>query len=182
MKIPSSNIMFMGDSAGGGLSVLSAIQAQQEQLPQPAGSILISPWVDMSLSAYEGGNQAVMSDFLANANTAVPVMAKAFLGVYSSTDAEVNPLLQPLQRINGLNPQRVFVGAAEFALSDSKDWARRCQEAGVKCELHIEWGLMHLWALGSNFIEPALREKTDARMVDWIIEYVHGGLIDLSNE
>ncbi|KAH7064051.1 Alpha/Beta hydrolase protein [Paraphoma chrysanthemicola] len=174
MGILSSNIIFMGDSAGGGLSVMSAIQARKEQLPQPAGSILISPWMDMSLSAYEGGNQAVMSDFLVTANTAVPVMTNAFLGGFSGSDPEVNPLYQPTELIRSLNPQLIFVGAAEFALSDSKHWAQRCQDAGIKCELHVAWGQMHVWALGSSFIEPALRDKTDARMVEWMIECVHG--------
>lgn len=174
MKISESNIIFMGDSAGGGLSVISALHAHEESLPQPAGSILISPWIDMSLSAYEGGNLAVMSDFLVAANTAVPAMAKSFLGVYAGTDPEVNPIYRPLDQIKGLNPQLIFVGAAEFALSDSKDWARRCKDAAVKCELHVEWGQMHIWAMGSSFIKPELREKTDTRMVDWMIECVRG--------
>lgn len=174
MKIPASKIVFMGDSAGGGLSILSALRVQEEGLSQPAGSILVSPWLDLSLSAYEGGNQAVMSDFLVSANTAVPVMAKAFLGTFSGTDPEVNPIYQPLGRIEGLNPQLIFVGAAEFALSDSKDWARKCKDAGIKCELHIEWGQMNIWAMGSSFIDPKLRDRADARMIDWIVECVHG--------
>lgn len=128
----------------------------------------------MSLSAYEGGNQAVMSDYFIMANEAVPVLTKAFLGKYAGTDGDANALYRPLDQLRGLNPQLIFVGAAEFALSDSKDWARRCLEAGVAYELHVEWGQTHIWAMGSKFIEPELRRKTDERIVAWISSHVHG--------
>ncbi|KAK4636479.1 Esterase [Fulvia fulva] len=173
LNIPASKIMFMGDSAGGGLCINAALHALETGVPQPAGSVLISPWLDMSLSAYEGGNQAVMSDFLVAANTAVPVMANAFLGPYAATDPDVNPLCRPLEQIKNLNPQLIFVGGPEFALSDSKDWARLCREAGVKHELHVGWGQLHVWALGLKWIEPSLRRKTEERIVDWMIDCIH---------
>ena len=47
-NVSPHNIIFMGDSAGGGLvlSVLGAAKA--EGLPLPAGGILWSPWVDLT--------------------------------------------------------------------------------------------------------------------------------------
>ena len=142
----------MGDSAGGGLSINTALHVKiTTDLPQPACSILISPWLDMPLSAYEGGNSAVCSDFLVSANQAVPLMANAFLGPYKADDPDVNPLYRSLDDVTGLNPQLIFVGAAEFALSDSKDWARKCREAGVECELQVEWEncMFGLWEVSS---------------------------------
>ena len=159
----------MGDSAGGGLSINSALHIKNSlQLPQPSCTILISPWHDMALSAYEGGNASVCSDFLVSANIGVPLMAKAFLGPYAPDDPDVNPLFRSVEEVKGLCPQLVFVGAAEFALSDSKDWARLCKRAGVECELQVEWGQLHVWALGSRWIEPELRRRTDERIVGWM--------------
>jgi acetyl esterase/lipase len=98
-------------------------------------------------------------------------MANAFLGPYKADDPDVNPLYRSIDEVKGLNPQLIFVGAAEFALSDSKDWARKCREAGVECELQVEWGQLHVWALGSKFIDPELRRRTDERIVEWMIRW-----------
>jgi acetyl esterase/lipase len=98
-------------------------------------------------------------------------MANAFLGPYKANDPDVNPLYRPIDEVKRLNPQLIFVGAAEFALSDSKDWARKCREAGVECELQVEWGQLHVWALGSKFIDPELRRRTDERIVEWMIRW-----------
>ena len=128
----------------------------------------------MALNAYEGGNLAVMSDFFVVANQTVPLMAKAFLGKYSGKDAEVNPLYRSTEQIAGISPQLILVGAAEFALSDSKEWARKCRKAGVVHELVVGWGQLHVWALGSSFVDPDLRRKTDEHMIDWMISCLHG--------
>lgn len=42
--------MIAGDSAGGGLSLSTAIAIRDAGLPLPAALVLLSPWVDLSLS------------------------------------------------------------------------------------------------------------------------------------
>ena len=48
--IPSSKIVFAGDSAGAGLSVSVLTVLRDLGLPMPAGAVLISPWVDLTHS------------------------------------------------------------------------------------------------------------------------------------
>lgn len=124
--------------------------------------------MDIALTSFEGGSHAVTSDYFTQANTAVPVLAKMFRGNYAADDPEVNPLYAQENDLKGLNPQLIFVGGAEFALYDSKQWAELCKRAEVQHELHIEWGQLHIWAMGSQWIEPGLRARTDARILDWI--------------
>ncbi|PVH71629.1 alpha/beta-hydrolase [Cadophora sp. DSE1049] len=160
------NIIFMGDSAGGGICINSSLELNPQSLPQPNCSILISPWIDMSMRAYDGGNMAVESDFFVMANTAVPALANMFMGAkYSGTDPQVNPLYREAEEVRGLNPQLIFVGAAEFALLDAKEWATLCEKAVV-----AGWGELHVWALGSSFLDPKLRARSDEKMVEWMIE------------
>jgi monoterpene epsilon-lactone hydrolase len=45
------SIVFGGDSAGGGLSVATALNIRDSNLPMPAGLVLISPWVDLESSS-----------------------------------------------------------------------------------------------------------------------------------
>lgn len=140
----------------------------QQGQPQPAGSILISPWIDMSLKAHQGGNALVETDYVVNANTILPLYVEKWLGGRSATSVEVNPLYYKPDQIKGLNPQLIFIGAAEFALQEAKDLATLYREARIKHELVVEWGQLHIYALGSKWIDPAVREKTDGKIIEWM--------------
>jgi acetyl esterase/lipase len=45
LHIPPSNILFAGDSAGGGLCLALLMYLRDNNYPLPAGAILMSPWV-----------------------------------------------------------------------------------------------------------------------------------------
>jgi hypothetical protein len=38
----------------------------------------------------------------------------------------------------------------------------------VKHDLVVEWGQMHVYALGSSWLEPGVRKKTEMKIVDWM--------------
>ncbi|KAF5640798.1 hypothetical protein F52700_3509 [Fusarium sp. NRRL 52700] len=170
--VDPAKIIFMGDSAGGGLSIISAIELLRLGLPQPAATILISPWIDMSLTAYRGGNPAVETDYFIVANEAVPRLARLFAGDFALDSPEVNPLSRQPEEIHGLCPQLILAGGAEFALYDSKAWAQLCAAAKVRQQLHVEWGHLHIYALGSRWIDPAIRKRTDLMIIGWMIKHV----------
>src|SRR5690606_23907211 len=54
LQYKSSDIIIAGDSAGGGLALLSIQKISNFNnfliLPQPKGIVLLSPWVDLSMS------------------------------------------------------------------------------------------------------------------------------------
>ncbi|KAF9781428.1 hypothetical protein IL306_014047 [Fusarium sp. DS 682] len=170
--VAPGKIVIMGDSAGGGLSILSGIELLRLGLPQPAATILISPWIDLSMTAYQGGNAAVESDYFIMANQAVPRLARFFAGDFALDSPEVNPLSRQPEEIHGLSPQLILVGAAEFALYDSKAWAQLCGAAKVHRQLHIEWGQLHIYAMGSRWIDPTIRKQTDLKIIGWITEHL----------
>ncbi|KIW98145.1 uncharacterized protein Z519_01729 [Cladophialophora bantiana CBS 173.52] len=170
--IKPENIVFMGDSAGGGVSVLAGLELKGHNLPQPAATVLISPWLDMNGKAYEGGNGAVETDYFIVANRAVPALAKLFIGDIPADSPEVNPLYHQPEALEGLSPQLILTGGAEFARYDSEKWAELCRAAGVECKLVIEWAQLHIYAVGSKFISPAVRRKTDGLIIQWIKDHV----------
>ncbi|KAH8595052.1 Alpha/Beta hydrolase protein [Bisporella sp. PMI_857] len=170
LEFPPSRILFMGDSAGGALTVLSGLHLQKLSLPQPAGYILLSPWLDHSGATFDGGNPMVETDYLVQANIMVPKFSNWFIGSWNGADPEVNPLFEEEDRIKNLSPQLILVGAAEFALHDSVQWAQFCKKTGVKHKLVREWGQIHIYALGSKWIEREVRERTDGLIFDWIEE------------
>ncbi|KAK8846560.1 hypothetical protein IAR55_005646 [Kwoniella newhampshirensis] len=50
LSIPPENIIIMGDSAGGGLSLALCMYLRDEGYKLPAGLVLMSPWVDLTMS------------------------------------------------------------------------------------------------------------------------------------
>ncbi|KAK5400811.1 hypothetical protein LTR06_011232 [Exophiala xenobiotica] len=166
--ISSENIVFMGDSAGGGLCVLSGFECMSLGLPQPAGSILLSLWIDMSLRCHQGGNALVETDYVVTANKVCPIYAAQFLGGLPGDSKQINPLYREPSEITGLNPLLILTGAAEFAVQDSKDLAMLASKAGVENKLICEQGQLHIYALGSTWLDPRIRERTDKTIVDWM--------------
>ena len=156
----------------GGLCILAGLELKRLNLPQPAATILISPWIDMALKAYRGGNPAVESDYFLVANKAVPALVSLFIGDRSPDSPDVNPLYCRLEELKGLSPQLIFAGGAEFARYDSEKWAEMCHNAGVYCKLTIEWAQLHIYAVGSRFTHPAVRRKTDGMIIEWIKTHV----------
>ena len=151
---------------------MTAIECVRLDLPQPAASILISPWLDYSLRAFEGGNPLVETDYLVHANQVVPRMVQDFLGNISGSSPDVNVLFRKPHEIKNLNPQLILTGAGEFAVQDARDWATLCREAGVKHEMLVEWGQLHIYALGSKIVDPGVRRTTDAKIVSWIMQHI----------
>lgn len=134
--------------------------------------ILVSPWIDMTLKAHQGGNPAVESDYFLLANSAVPGLVRLFIGDRPPESPEVNPLRHQPHELEGLSPQLIFTGGAEFARQDSEQWAELCHKAGLRYKLVIEWGQLHIYAMGSNFINPTIRHKTDDMIIEWIKDHV----------
>lgn len=126
----------------------------------------------MAMSAYEGGNAAVETDYFMMANEAVPALVSLFTGGLPPDSPEVNPLYCPPTDIKGLSPQLILTGGAEFARRDSERWAEKCSEADVKHKLNIEWGQLHIYAVGSKFTAPEVRRKTDHLIIDWIKNHI----------
>ena len=139
-------------------------------LPQPAGCVLQSPWMDMSLRCHEGGNALIETDYVVTANKVCPLYAAKWLNGMSGASKEVNPLYREPSEFAGLNPLLILVGAGEFALQDSKELAILASKAGVKIKLVCEEGQLHIYALGSTWLAPEVRRRTDATIISWIQE------------
>lgn len=126
----------------------------------------------MTLKSSQGGNAAVESDYFIMANRTLSQLVSLFIKDHPPDSPEVNPLYSQPEECAKLSPQLILVGAAEFALYDSKQWADFCTRAGLQHKLVVEWGQLHIYAMGSNFTDPDVRRKTDAMIVEWILQHV----------
>jgi len=155
---------------------MAGLELEKLRLPQPAGTVLMSPWLDTSLRQYDGGSPLIESDYVVTANWSVPMMFKMFLGDMPGESPDVNPLFREPKEIRNLSPQLILVGGAEYAMQDGRDWSYLCKAAGVKHRLVVEWGQLHIFAMGSRWVDPEIRQRTDNTIIDWVQCCMRGSL------
>jgi len=145
-----SQIVLVGDSAGGGL-VLSVLLALREQgKPLPAAAICLSPATDLTLGGeswkFNAKKELVITRFIAEQ------VAPKYLGEIDPH----NPLASPLYgNLHGLPPLLIQVGSDEVLLSDSTSFAERARAAGVDVRLQVWPGMQHVWQFTASFVPEA---------------------------
>ncbi|RZI85293.1 MAG: alpha/beta hydrolase [Rubrivivax sp.] len=138
--ISPKNVVFAGDSAGGGLALACLVAARDQGLPMPAGAVLFSPWTDLSCS---GETMKTLSDADVMFNPeSLPQAAAFYLAGQSATHPLASPLFADLK---GLPPLMIHASRHEILLSDSTRLHERAQQQGVQSELHLRAKLPHVW-------------------------------------
>jgi monoterpene epsilon-lactone hydrolase len=129
-----------GDSAGGGLSVATAVAARDAGLPLPAGLHLISPWANMTNAspAYAAKGEF---DFLIT-QTGIDEFRANYLGDGDPRHPLASPVFADL---TGLPPMLIQVGSEEVLMSDSTTLAEAAGLARVDVTLRIWPEMIHIW-------------------------------------
>ena len=71
LDLTESEIIVSGDSAGAGLALAMVHRARSEGLPEPAGLLLFSPYIDLDHSGYTIRTNA-LTDYLPVREMSVP--------------------------------------------------------------------------------------------------------------
>ena len=148
-SIDPAKIIFIGCSAGGGLTVTTCLKIKELSLPQPKAIILLSAWLDLlgQLPSYKK-NAAI--DALLDYET---ISDTAYLYAKNNLD---NPLLNPLSEdLSGFPDTFAQVGTHEMLMDDSVFLTKRLTKYGVKNELDICQGGFHSWQLFNNHIKES---------------------------
>ena len=135
-----ADIILMGESAGGGLTLALCLALKGRGSPMPAGIVAASPWTDLTASG-PSYTDNVKKD---------PSMSPERLDFFASqyTSDRKNPLVSPLfGDLKGLPPVLTFVGGDEVMLSDSVLLHEKLLASGVASELHIADGFWHTYLL-----------------------------------
>ncbi|SDX40837.1 alpha/beta hydrolase [Marinobacter mobilis] len=143
-------LSIVGDSAGAGLALTLAVAIREAGLPSPASLVLLSPWVDLSLSgetiaSHRRRDPMISADWLQWAG-------KLYRGHADRADPACSPLFADLR---GLPPILIQVGSEEILLSDAQRLHQRCEEAGVACDLREYAGLWHVFQLHFGWLPEA---------------------------
>lgn len=140
----ASAIAIVGDSAGGGLALVTATRmaaaATGGAVPRPVATVAISPWTDLALTGDSIAARAGDDPLLTRA-----VLDQAritYLGAADPTDPRASPLYGDLA---GLPPAMIHVGEDEILLDDARRMADRIAAAGSPVALHVWQGMIHVF-------------------------------------
>ena len=133
-------IIVMGDSAGGGLSAAFCEYLAVNDIPQPRNLILISPWVDVSMS---GNYDDVEYDPMLGVDGARE-MGKAWAGDLDTKDYKVSPLFG---EVSNLPKTTTFIGTHEILYPDVVKFHDKLNDNGVDAELVVGEEMSHVYPL-----------------------------------
>ncbi len=136
-----SDISVGGDSAGGGIAAALMLTLRDAGLEQPASAVLLSAWLDMTLSG-ASYDTCSKSDPV-HQRAMLAGLAARYLGESVTADS---PLASPaLADLAGLPPILLQASDAEIGVDDSRLFARRAAAAGCEVTLSLWPGLIHVF-------------------------------------
>ncbi|MFJ8022108.1 alpha/beta hydrolase [Streptomyces sp. NPDC096311] len=154
---PSSEVAFVGESAGGGLVMATLVALKDAGLPQPSSAVVFSPWADLTLSGDSLTGKADVDPALTAKG--LQIRARDYLG---ETDP-ATPLASPVfADLTGLAPLLIQVGSHEILLDDAVRLAARAAEHDVAVELQVWPQVPHVFQGFAALLDDADAALTSA--------------------
>ncbi|GAA6033851.1 hypothetical protein JCM8097_000370 [Rhodosporidiobolus ruineniae] len=147
LGIPASNIIVGGDSAGGNLALALLLYLRDAGLPQLAGGLLISPWVDMTASLGSWDENKDL-DYLSSGDPSDPLSPpRLFLPPDSYDTLIASPYVSPALSapLHSLPPLLIHSGAVETLRDEHTLLAQRAARAGVDVTHEVFGSSVHVF-------------------------------------
>lgn len=150
--IQPSKIVFVGDSAGGGLCLATLLALRDKDIPLPAAAVAYSPVTDFKCT---GESHRTKAKVCLSPEGMTAALAKHYAG---NKDLEL-PYISPLYgNLQGLPPLLIYAGEEEILCDDSIQFAAKAKDAGVDITLRIGKGMFHCYPA----VAPLFPEATEA--------------------
>jgi acetyl esterase/lipase len=146
-----SDVVFAGESAGGGLAVATMVNARDRGLPLPAAAFVMSPYADLTLAGTS----------METKREADPLMSRerllARIPDYTAGEDAALGLISPIfADLSGLPPLIIQAGSHEVLLDDAIRLARQAATADVEVTLDIIPGVPHVFQAYYAILDEAV--------------------------
>lgn len=146
--VPSSQITVGGDSAGGHLVASLVHTLAEHGEPMPAGTVLFSPWLDLTCAETVSRDHATRDPFLS------PVYAQRAAQAYTRVVGLDYPALDVLSTDKTGWPRTLIqIGGTEALLGDAERMAKSLADADVDHELQVWPGQIHVFQAFSGVLK-----------------------------
>ena len=141
-SVGPQNTVVMGDSAGGGFALALCQKLKIENVPQPKRLILLSPWLDLTLS-----NPDILPIDRDDPFLGIQGLRKAALAYAGGFDLS-NYMLSPINGpLHGLASISIFVGSNDILVADARRLTMIAGQQGVSIDYREYKDMVHVWML-----------------------------------
>jgi monoterpene epsilon-lactone hydrolase len=145
-----SDIVFAGESAGGGLAVATLVNARDHRLALPAAAFVMSPYVDLTLAGTTMETKHEVDPLLRRE------LLEPRVADYTAGQDAVLPLISPVfADLSGLPPLIIQAGSHEVLLDDAVRLAQQAATDDVQVTLEITPGVPHVFQAYSPMLDEA---------------------------
>ena len=143
-----SDIVFAGESAGGGLAVVTMVNARDHGLPLPAGAYVMSPYADLTLAGTTMETKREVDPLFTRE------LLQARVTDYTAGQDVSLGLISPIfADLSGLPPLIIQAGSHELLLDDAVRLAGQAAAADVEVTLEITPGVPHVFQAYSAILD-----------------------------
>ncbi len=148
--IAPSDIVFAGESAGGGLAIATLINARDHGLPLPAAAYVMSPYADLTLAGTSMETRREVDPLLS------PDLLQARVPDYTAGQDAALGLISPVfADLSGLPPLVIQAGTHEVLLDDAVRLAQQAAISEVEVTLDITPGVPHVFQAYHPILDEA---------------------------
>ena len=142
-EYPGDRFFFLGDSAGGGLALaLSQKLTLERPVAVPAGNILLSPWLDLTMSNPDIKDLEQLDPILTVA------MLRRAASFYAKGDDQAHYWMSPINgAFENLPPTLVFYGTRELFHADCRRLRSMVSSLGPRFQFREYEGMLHDWSI-----------------------------------
>lgn len=141
-RVGEENLIVMGDSAGGGLSLALCQKEGEKGVKQPKRLILISPWLDVTMTNKKI-DEVQDKDPLLNKEI-LRIAGKAYARNMNERDYQISPIYGPLDKLENIT---IYTGTYDILNPDAKEFNEKAKMSGVKIDYREYEKAIHIWLL-----------------------------------
>ncbi|MGW3285293.1 alpha/beta hydrolase [Streptomyces sp. NPDC001002] len=145
-----SDIVFAGESAGGGLAVATLVNAREHGLPLPAATYAMSPYADLTLAGTSIDAKHDVDPLLSR-----ELLEPRVSDYTAGGDAGLGLISPVFADLSGLPPLLIQVGSHEVLLDDAVRLAQQAAAADVEVTLEVTPGVPHVFQAYGPLLDEA---------------------------
>ncbi len=150
--IDPNQIVFVGDSAGGGLCLAALLALRDQGIGLPAAAVVYSPVTDLKCT---GESYKTKARVCLSPEGMSEAIAQHYAGDLDPAMPYISPLYGDLQE---LPPLLIYVGEDETLYDDAVRFADKAKKAGTEVNLKVGEGMFHCYPA----MAPLFPEATEA--------------------
>lgn len=154
-NIKSQNIVFIGDSAGGGLCLATLLALKDRKIPLPTAAVAYSPITDFTCSS---DTHRTNIDKCLSPKGMTQALAKHYSGEVSPENPYISPLFGNLEELPSL---LIYAGEDEILCDDAVRFYEKAKKSRVDVSLEIGKGLFHCYPAMAPLFPEATKALND---------------------